>query len=243
MKKASPFVLAAAVLLGVLGQHSLLQGSENAAAPKAAAGKHGVYSTRFLLAENPVSEHGQWESARAGALDWADVATSPGRAFGLESGVTGYDDATALLTGTWGPNQSAEATVFASHQNDKLWQEVELRLRSSFSAHVATGYEILFRCSKSKQAYADIVRWDGPLGKFTYLSHKEGAEYGVAEGDVVKATMVGNVITVYKNGVKMNQVTDGTFATGRPGMGFFLQGGTGTNRDYGFTSYSATDQE
>jgi len=241
MKKETWIVLIALVLLGATGQTSLLRGAEDSTVPKTSAGKHGAYTTRFALAESPISEHGLWESGRA-AFDWADVSTIPGRAFGLESGVTGYDDATALLTGTWGPDQTAEATVFTSHQNDKLWEEVELRLRSDFSVHVATGYEILFKCSKSNQAYHDIVRWDGPLGKFTYLSHKEGAEYGVADGDVVKATIVGNVITVFKNGVKMAQVTDATFTTGRPGIGFFLQGGTGTNRDYGFTSFSATDE-
>jgi hypothetical protein len=241
MKRASLPVLLAAVLLGAPGQPSLLRGSENAAATAAPAGKHWKYSTRFPVSENPISENGNWECGRTAGLDWADVATTGGHAYGLESGVTGYDDSTALLTGTWGPNQTAEATVYTSHPTDALWEEVELRLRSALSPHVATGYEILFSCRNSAKAYEDIVRWDGPLAKFTYLSHKVGAEYGVADGDVVKATIVGNLITVYKNGVMMAQAKDGTFATGRPGMGFFLSGGKGTNRDYGLTSFSATD--
>jgi hypothetical protein len=243
MKKASLLVLLAAVLLDAAGQPSLLRGSENASAAPAAAGGQRAYATRFPLSENPVSENGNWECGKTTGLDWADITTFPGHAYGLESGVTGYDDSTALLTGAWGPNQTAEATVYNAHPNDKLWEEVELRLRSALSPHVATGYEILFSCRRSKLAYQDIVRWDGPLNKFTYLSHKVGAEFGVADGDVVKATMVGNLITVYKNGVVMAQAKDGTFATGRPGMGFFLSGGTGTNRDYGFTSFSATDGE
>jgi hypothetical protein len=205
-------------------------------------GAHRTYTTNFPLSEKTLSEKGNWECGRSVGLDWADVETTPGHAFGLESGVTGYDDATALLAGNWGPNQTAEATVHTVKQNDNLWEEVELRLRSSLSAHRATGYEILFKCSKTAKAYTDIVRWNGPLGKFTYLSHKEGAQYGVADGDVVKATVVGNVITVFKNGVRMAQATDATFATGQPGIGFFLLGGTGTNRDYGFTSFSATDE-
>lgn len=216
--------------------------AESGAVAQVSAGLHGPYTTSFPLGENPISESGSWECGRTVGLDWADVATTPGRAFGLESGITGYDDATALLTGTWGPNQTVQATVYTANQNDKLWEEVELRLRSSLSGHSATGYEILFKCSKTGKAYSDIVRWNGLLGSFTYLSHKDGAEYGVADGDVVKATIVGNVITVYKNGVQLAQATDGTYATGRPGMGFFLQGGTGVNRDYGFTSFSATDE-
>jgi hypothetical protein len=243
MKKASMPILLAAVLLGAPGQFSLLRGSENAVATTAAAGGHRVYTTKFPISENPISENGNWECGKTTGLDWADIATTAGHAFGLESGVTGYDDSTALLTGTWGPNQTAEATVFNAKPDDKLWEEVELRLRSALSAHVATGYEILFSCRNSKKAYQDIVRWDGPLNKFTYLSHKEGAEYGVATGDVVKATIVGDLITVYKNGVVLAQARDGTFANGCPGMGFFLSGGKGTNRDYGLSTYLATDAQ
>ena len=46
--------------------------------------------------------------------------------------------------------------------------------------------------------------------------------------------MIGNVITVYINGVQMVQTTDDTFKTGNRGMGFFIDGATGVNRDLGF---------
>jgi len=62
--------------------------------------------------EEPISERGNWGNGKAVGLDWADFATVPGHAFGLELGTTGYDDATALLTGNWGPNQTAQATVY-----------------------------------------------------------------------------------------------------------------------------------
>jgi len=204
-------------------------------------GTHGTYTTNFPLTENPISESGNWENGKAIGLDWADAATFPGHAFGLESGTKGYDDAAALLTGRWGPDQTAQATVYSVKQNDNIYEEVELRLRSSLSAHSATGYEILFRCSKTKNAYAEIVRWNGPLGSFTYLDRHRGAQFGVATGDVVKATIVGNVITAYINGVQVAQATDSTYPTGQPGVGFFLQGTTGVNRDYGFTSFTASD--
>jgi tetratricopeptide (TPR) repeat protein len=204
-----------------------------------------TYTTNFPLTENPIFENGNWENGKTIGLDWADAATVPGRAFGLEfglgSGSKAYDDAAALLTGNWGPNQTAQATVYSVHQNDSIYEEVELRLRSSLSAHIATGYEILFRCSKTKDAYAEIVRWNGPLGSFTYLDRHKGAQYGVATGDVVKATIIGNVITAYINGVQVAQATDSTYPAGHPGMGFFLQGTTGVNRDYGFTSFTASD--
>jgi hypothetical protein len=205
------------------------------------AGTHRTYTTNFPLAENPISEGGNWENGKTVGIDWADVATARGHVFGLESGSTGYDDATALLTGPWGPDQTAQAKVYIVNQNDNVAEEVELRLRSSLSAHWASGYEILFRCSKTKNAYSEIVRWNGPLGSFTYLSHLVGAQYGVTTGDVVKATMVGNVITSYINGVQVAQAVDGTWVTGSPGIGFFLEGASGVNRDYGFTSFTASE--
>ena len=164
-----------------------------------AAARRLTYTTNFPLTENPVSEGGQWINGKTVGVDWSDIATSPGLACGLESGLEsgsrGYDDAAALLNGKWGPDQTAEATVHSVNQNDEVYEEVELRLRSSLSAHRATGYEINFRCSKTTKAYSEIVRWNGPLGSFTYLSQRSGSQYGVTNGDVVKATIVGNVIT------------------------------------------------
>jgi hypothetical protein len=135
-----------------------------------------------------------------------------------------------------------EATVHNVNQNDKIYEEVELRLRSSLSAHRSTGYEINFRCLKTAYGYTQIVRWDGLLGKFKYLASQEGANYGVANGDVVRATIVGNVITAYINEVRVLRAKDDTYVTGNPGIGFFLQGGRGVNKDYGFTSFKASDR-
>ncbi len=200
-----------------------------------------IYTTRFPLMENPISEGGHWVNGRVAGLDWADVRTTAGFAFGTEPGTVRYDDSTALLTGVWGPDQMAQATVRAVNQNEKIYEEVELRLRSSLSAHKATGYEILFRCLKTDSAYAEIVRWNGPLGDFTYLNRARGAHCGVADGDVVKATIVGKVITAYINGVQVLQASDDTYATGSPGIGFYLEGASGMNADYGFTSFTASD--
>ena len=103
-------------------------------------------------------------------------------------------------------------------------------------------YEINFRRSKTPNAYTQIVRWNGALGDFTLLSSHGGAQYGVANGDVVKATVMGNVITVYLNGAQVNQATDDTYTNGSPGMGFYLRGTSSVTVDYGFTSFQASDQ-
>ncbi len=218
-------------------------------------GARDSYSTNFRTAENPISEQGRWISGKRVGIDWSDVATVPGLAYGTESGTgkgnKAFDDSTALLAGAWAPDQTVEATVHSIDADEDLFEEVELRLRSSLSARSATGYEVLFRCSKTKGAYASIVRWDGPLGKFVYLAQKEGTQYGVADGDTVKATMVDDIITGYINGIAVIQARDSTFRSGSPGMGFWLKKNSGIrgwfkNRthsvsDYGFTRFAAWD--
>jgi hypothetical protein len=254
------WLLAALLLVGALswlrhhsqGRHGPLNLQEPLPIPK---GRHASYTTNFAVAENPISEAGKWIGGKAVGLDWSDVATVPGLAYGTESGTgTGnntYDDSTALLEGTWGADQTVEATVHSVNQDDTVFEEVELRLRSSLSGHTATGYEVLFRCLKTPHAYASIVRWDGSLGKFTYLTQKQGVGYGVTDGDVVKATIFGDVIRVYVNDVQVLQVTDATYSSGNPGMGFWFKRGsgliarfensTGHNVDYGFTRFAAWD--
>jgi hypothetical protein len=209
------------------------------------------YTTSFPLTENPISEGGRWINGGAVGLDWTNVSTTPGLAIGHQVGAN-FTDATALLTASWGPDQMATATVHTVNQNDACSQEVEVRLRSAISAHVNTGYEINFKMSQTSLAYVTIVRWNGPLGSFNYLSDPstKGTQFGVKNGDVVSAKIVGNLITAYINGVQKMQADitsiGGTvYATGNPGMGFNLDnapaGCSGTNGDYGFTNYTATD--
>ncbi len=199
------------------------------------------YSTAFLLTENPISENGRWIDGKTIGLDWADVSTTPGLAIGQQSGTSGYDDATAVLTGFWGNDQAAEATVYTTAQDSSIFEELELRLRTSITPHSITGYEINFSARSDSSAYAQIVRWNGPLGSWTLLDSRGGVQYAIKTGDVVRATVVGNVITAYINGVQVLRVTDnGVSAGGSPGIGFFLQSATGVNGNYGFTSFTAT---
>src|ERR1041385_2883253 len=197
-----------------------------------AATLHGPYTTQFPATENPISEGGKWISGKAVGLDWADVRTTTNKAYGTESGTVDYDDSTAILTGTWGPDQTVQATVFAAQG---FHGEVELRLRSAISAHVNTGYEVNF-----SGGYCQVVRWEGALGNFTMLANNTGVS--VKNGDTVKATIVGSEITVYINGTQVNHVIDSTFTSGAPGIGFYNAGTSNSPNDqYGFTSFTATD--
>jgi hypothetical protein len=216
------------------------------------------YSTRFEKDEEPISEGGLWLNGRRDGIDWCDVLARNGVAYGEMSrmnsaerraeqafdGVAAaagtqegdYDDPAAVLSGTWGKNQSARATVHSVNPTDDFFQEVEIRLRSSISPHFCDGYEVFWRCSKSEAAYAEIVRWNGKIADFTSLARGVGPEFGVQHGDIVEAMIVGNVITSYVNGVEVLSATDDVCTTGSPGVGFnFFVGNT--NVDHGFSSF------
>ena len=74
------------------------------------------------------------------------------------------------------------------------------------------------------------------------LKETKGSQYGVADGDVVKASIVGQVITVYINGVQVVQARDYLFTRGNPGVGFYIEKATGVNDQCGFSSFTATSK-
>jgi hypothetical protein len=216
------------------------------------------YSTRFELDEDTMSEGGMWLNGGTDGLDWVDVVTRNGVAYGgrtrmnkaerrAEQATLGagaaealpegdYDDPTAVLSGAWGPNQHGTATVYSLNPTDAYFQEVEIRLRSTMTPHSCTGYEVFWRCLKTEGGYAEIVRWNGRIADFTSLKKLIGPEYGVKHGDVVEATIVGNVLTGFVNGVEVISATDDTYAEGAPGIGFNFGVGE-TNVDHGFSSF------
>src|SRR5437899_4113600 len=105
------------------------------------------YTTNFPsppAPENPISEQSNWINGKANGLDWSNVSTtSASGARGQQQPDTGlFDDSTALVTGTWGPDETVQATVRNVSTNAIAVMEVELRLRSTITAHSNTGYEI-----------------------------------------------------------------------------------------------------
>ena len=221
------------------------------------------YRTNFQLNEYPISENEMWLSGRRDGMDWSDVITKNGMCYGEVSGfrfggkmerrveqanpifgkvtateapVGDYDDPTAILRGVWGRNQHVTAKVFSKNPTDNYFQEVEIRLRSTMTPHRIPGYEVFFRPLKTEKGYAEIVRWPGGLGEFVSLKRFDGPNYGVKDGDVIEATIEGNVIKGFINGVEMISVTDDAYKSGSPGIGFNYGVGY-TNADFGLTSY------
>ena len=202
-----------------------------------------TFYTNFDNDEDTLSENGNWIH---NGLDWATIHTKDGIAFGTQSGknegIYRYDDSYAHLHG-FPPDQEAWGEVYITKSNPNCYQEVEILLRWTSTAQSTTGYECFARCLNDSSSYLQIVRWDGPLGRFTYLFNKSGIKYGLKHGDILKASVIGNVITLYINNVELAQVRDSTYSTGNPGIGFFLESrdshGIGSNQDYGFTSFTA----
>ncbi len=193
------------------------------------------YTTRFQVDEDPISEDGTWINGGKDGIDWCNVITKNGVAYGAVS-QGAYTDPTALLAGTWGKNQTVKARVFSRNQTKKYYQEVEIRLRSTLTPHRCTGYEVFWRCLKTQKAYVEIVRWNGKLGEWTSLKKHTGAQYGVKDGDLVEATISGNVIKGYVNGVEVISAMDNTYKEGNQGIGFNF-GVEHSNGDFGYTSY------
>ena len=214
-------------------------GSGGASAGAGAAGGSS-YATSFDLTEAPISENGVWHHA---GLDWTFVDTEGGIAFGTQvlgmnrSGPGAYNDSYAYLSG-FAADQRASAVVHQGTIDPGCTHEVEILLRWSDADHVAQGYECNLAYDGS---YAQIVRWNGPVGDFTYLG-SGSVPGGVHDGDTLAASITGTRITLSVNGVVTATADDASYATGNPGIGFWRgDGGCGALGDYGFTSFVASD--
>ena len=197
------------------------------------------FTTSFDLTENPISEGGIWRNGAAIGVDWFNCRTASGRVFGTETiAAPNYADSTAILTGTWQNNQTVQATVSVTDNTGRSFQEVEIRLRSAMNSHSCTGYEVLFSVNPA-DPYCQIVRWNGAFGDFTLLDAHTISVVG--NGDTIKATIIGTTITAFLNGSSLFSVTDSTYSSGNPGIGFYLQFNSSPDAvasSYGFTDFT-----
>jgi hypothetical protein len=218
-----------------------------------------TYNTSFPATENPICEGSpcNWIGGQtAGGNLWGNVQTTSGFAFGVTQPTT-FGDPTAILTGTWGSNQTAQATVKITGSLPGV-AEVELRLRNTVSANSITGYEAY--CSVvSGNPYCHIARWNGPNGQYCNIA--SGPQF-LANNDVIKATVADDasnnpVITMYRlvsgNWNQLMSVIDTgnnsggdpgcgsgkpQFHSGSPGIGFYT---SGSFNNFGLSNFMATD--
>jgi hypothetical protein len=197
----------------------------------------GSYSSSFDREENPLSESGVWRRA---VNNFTNVKSSGGVAHGTNGITNGYDDSYALLSG-FAPDQTIEAVVQRSSSlNTNVTHEAELLLRFTDSTSGARGYECLFAFFGGVQ----VIRWNGTQGDYTVLSSTAGnGSIGreLRTGDVIEASISGNVISLYINGTLMARATDSAYATGQPGIGFFIRPG-GNSAHLAFTRITASSR-
>ena len=190
-----------------------------------------TYSTSFDVDENPISEGGVW--VHNANNPWQKVRTSGGRALAAQYTEV-YDDAYAYL-GNWagGDDYEVIASVYFPSGNPG---ETEILLRVSDTDSQVRAYEFLYNTGGSWQ----LVRWNGPLGDFTYI-HGGGGTGG--SGGQVRATVIGPQIKTYWRQRAtdpwnlLGEMTDATHATGKPGMSFYVHAAAGNIDGVGFEDY------
>jgi len=210
----------------------------NSVVPSAPVSGGSSYSTGFPQTENPISEGGMWIGGKAVGVDWNNVQTVPGKAYAsvLSGSPNRYNDSIAQLNTTFTANQFAQGTVYrAAGYSPTGGHEVELLLRFQITPQNARGYEVLW----GHQGYLAIVRWNGPLANYTTLYDSGNPGIGPAvDGDVLRAEIVGSTIRVYKNGSLVASVSDSTWTSGQPGIGFWPVDDATIDK-YGWRSYQA----
>ena len=215
-----------------------------------------TYTTNFPLTENPISEGGNWVGGQtAGNNLWGDVQTDGTMAYGVCE-PTEFGDPTAIRTGTWGADQTVQATVkISTTPTGTCCHEAEVRLRTAINPtnHTITGYEVY--CSvQPNSPYCHIASWGGPAGAWVNMENQIPSIY-LKNGDILKATVRGTnpvTITAYVNGTQIMTVQDtgnftfsdgrkhGPWTNGNPGIGFY------DNQDnnwsyFGISSFTASD--
>ena len=221
------------------------------------------FQTNFPATENPISQGGQWVNGLADGLDWGNVQTIGNGTSGAAYGTTisigpPYNDSIAMIKGTWGPNQTVTGTVVGcSGPNIGVFKEISIFLRFTISAHSAKGFGSDWSCENANNgnSYHQFGSWCGPINDFagspgntcpTAPSFSDAG--GVVNGDVISVSLIGNVVTMKKNGVIQAQSgVDGVpfdnfdTAAGEPGIGFYLQSGSATATDGMLTDHGLTN--
>lgn len=223
-----------------------IDGGASASTSCPSSSAQGSYSTSFPLSENPLSESGKWVDGKADGLDWNDPLSASGKAYAsVQSGIgaSRYDDSIAHLKASsqaFNSNQYAQGVVYLASGYSGASHEVELLLRFSIGANDARGYEILW----GLKGYIAVVRWNGPRGDYTPLYDPGLGSMPVPhDGDVLRAAIVGNSITVSLNGaavanVDVSAAGGQVWSAGQPGIGFWPVDGA-TPKNYGWKSFEA----
>lgn len=202
------------------------------------------YSTNFAVDENPISEGGKWEAGAASGY-YGSPRTLGGKCFAGSTVTPGeLDDNLAQLTSaaySIPADCTVSATISKSTGSKTDSFEVGIYARRRRISGFYRGYEVLLGFNASE---FQVVKWLGVATSFPAnfeILSTSGIPAAISDGDVFTADFIGNVITVYRNGVLFNTTTDETdpWLDGYPGMGFFVSPGNDPS-DYCISSWSVS---
>lgn len=197
-----------------------------------------VIDLQFPLDENPTDENGLMLEGLRDGVDWNDMQ-SGGPTDGVRrcfAAVNSGNDSNMCARGGRHVIPNDQEVVTTIYRDPAYTpadsHEVLLLLRWNITANFTRGYEILIPINNGGQ----IVRWNGVLNDFTVLSPTGPGNPAPVTGDIVRAKIVGSVITVFYTPIstgiegQIMTVTDSTWAGGNPGAGNFSRTGNTPNR-------------
>lgn len=194
---------------------------------------------QFPLDENPTDENGLMLEGLRDGVDWNDMQ-SGGPTDGVRrcfAAVNSGNDSNMCARGGRHVIPNDHEVVSTIYRDPAYTpadsHEVLLLLRWNITANFTRGYEILIPITNGGQ----IVRWNGVINDFTVLPGVTGPGCPApVTGDIVRAKIVGSVITVFYTPIstgiegQVMTVTDSTWAGGNPGAGNFSRTGNTPNR-------------
>lgn len=192
--------------------------------------------------ENPLNENGAVVQTGLTGTYWTAPRKANGWAFSGQDGCgCRYDDSIALFQSS-ATNYRLTATVHLSgtRNSSTSTHEIELIARGNYTAGNQRLYEANIGYSGSNGFYAQIVRMDGGFGSFTEIGNLVNYVPTVKEGDKFVMEVVGSSIKTYLNGLLLQQATDTSYATGKPGIGFFWRG-TERADDFGISDLTVEE--
>jgi hypothetical protein len=194
------------------------------------------FSDSFASTQNPYTGQGQGLGGASFFGDWGDMQTANGNCYGTTISVNDYDDS-LVVWNTASADHYVEAVIHRSSAgyNAGNTHEVQLIVRANGSNGDLELWEIL---CEHQSTSLQLVHWNGPLNDVTVDSFTTGGSIGATpqDGDVFRAEMSGNTLTVKWNGSTVATKSTSLYA-GNSMAGIMCFARTGaTLANFGFKS-------
>lgn len=200
--------------------------------------------------ENPLSGGGVWTNNTQGTggnvppLNMTSMCVALASdgvsriAIATHAGIN-YDDSFAFVPG-FGANQWCEGVIYKAPGYNPYAAGGSHEVEIILGCRTATGYHRWNEFLLNAAGGVDIINLDGGPGSYAHLGVSTGAMLGksVNDGDIFRATKVGNTLNMYINGVLVSTYTGPMVADGSGiGIAGFIRPGA-THNKFGFRRIS-----